>query len=306
MSDEETIGNSPIGIEFIRISLKHRLVIAIVIVISILASVVFSSPFFIKPLFKAEAIIYPASSNTTNALITSDMHFASEMDIDNQIQLLQSTILRDSIIQKYNLMRHYDIDTLSSKRFYNLYKEFAENIIIERTRYNSISISVYDIDPRTAASIANDIVRIGDEVKASILKKNLAIAFNSVAQDLQEKVGDITNISNLISQNSRKGVDSFAPISSLAGLSLQSLKSRYRSETQIYNDLKWKYEVARNNLSAAVPGSYVISPAESSLVKSYPQRTVIVSISAVCAYILTVVFFILQGSRPALLKTFNW
>jgi uncharacterized protein involved in exopolysaccharide biosynthesis len=302
---EENKNSTPIGIEFIKVTLRHKFLIGFVVLIAVISAVIFTSPFFIKPMFKAEAIIYPPSSNTSSALISSDMRFGSEMDIDNQIQVLQSTILRDSIVHKYNLFNHYGIDTTSSKRFYLLNKEYASNVNIERTRYNSISVVVYDIDPVTAAHIANDIVKIGDEVKAGIIKKNLKTAFKSVGEELESKSKDIADISGMISGISRRGQDSFTPIPSQSGMSLQSLKSRYQSELIIYNSLKSRYELAQNNLNSDFPASYVISPAESSMVKVYPQRTIIVSIVAVCAYFLTVLFFILSKNLPEGLDHFD-
>ena len=119
-------------------------------------------------------------------LIERDLRFGSDKEIDEHIQLLRSSIVRDSLINKYKLYHHYRIDTLAPDKRYHLYEKFGDRVKIERTRYNSISISVSDEDPLVAASMANDIVALGDAYKAAIIKEKLLDAYQVLLGSIED------------------------------------------------------------------------------------------------------------------------
>ena len=187
-----------LGIEIIKITVKHKKLIALVIGFAVLCSVIITSPFIIPPLYEAETTIYPPGAYTSSGLLSTDIRFGSETDINNEIQILSSTILRDSIINKYHLFSHYDIDITSPKKNHKINKEYDDNISISQSRYNSIDIGVYDNDPVTAAAIANDIVKIGDEVKTGIIRKNLKSAFGLISEELNGKMKELSILGDSI------------------------------------------------------------------------------------------------------------
>ena len=78
-------------------------------------------------------------------------------------------------------------------------------------------------------------------------------------------------------------------------LQLETLRSKYTSELQLYNAIKTKYELALGNLSDQVPASYVVSPAEVPSVKAYPQRLLITLLVIPGVYILMILFFKLSS-----------
>jgi capsular polysaccharide biosynthesis protein len=187
-----------LGIELVKIILKHARLIIILVLVAGISSAIFTSPIFIVPQYKAETVIYPSSSNTSTNLLNSDMRFGSETEINNEIQILHSSILRDSIISKYSLYTHYKIDTANPNKKYKINQVFNSNIKIDQSRYNSIVIGVYDADPVTATNIANDLVKVGDFVKSEIIKKNLRGAFSLVSRELNEKIKEITELGDSI------------------------------------------------------------------------------------------------------------
>ncbi len=126
------------------------------------------------------------------------MRFGSEADIEKGIQILHSSILRDSIVYKYHLFSHYGIDTNSPKKNYLMNEEYEKKIRFEQSRYNSIEIDVYDNDPVLAAKIANDIVKMADRVKNGIIKKNLKTAYDIISRELNDKIKEIGNLGDSI------------------------------------------------------------------------------------------------------------
>jgi capsular polysaccharide biosynthesis protein len=193
-----------IGIVLLKLTIRNWLLIILTVLGAGAGAYIFTSSYFVTPKYKAEAALYPPSANTSTGLINSDMRFGADRDIDNAMQVLQSSLLRDSIIKKYNLVERYEIDTADVNKDYLIQEEYNENISIERTRYGSIAVKVYDKDPRMAASMANDIVAMGDVVKAEAIRKNLKNAFRSVEHELSQKTVQVMAMADSINYLRRK------------------------------------------------------------------------------------------------------
>jgi len=129
----------------------------------------------IKPRYKSAVIMFPAASvsiskNLVELQVSSSdtkdlLTFGEEEEAERLLQILNSDLVRQYIIDKYNLMHHYRIDSLSSK-FPNtsLIGKYKGNVKFRRTEYSSIEISVMDEDPQMAAEIANTISTYVDSV----------------------------------------------------------------------------------------------------------------------------------------------
>jgi len=147
---------------------KHLIVVAI---ISLAGSIIFSSPFFIKPKFKSFALVYPSN------LIA----YSTESATEQMLQVTQSYDIRDKIIKTFNLFEHYDIDTSNRKSYRaEIYKKYDENINIKKTEFESMEITVYDTDPMIASQIADSIIHFFNlkarELQVSKSKEVLIIA----------------------------------------------------------------------------------------------------------------------------------
>jgi len=227
---------SSLGIGIIKILVKRRRPILIIVLFAVVCSIIVTFPIFIPPQYMAEATIYPPGSYTSSGLLNSDVRFGTETDIDNEIQILHSTILRDSIINKYKLYSHYEIDTESPRKKYYVAETYNDNVKFSQSRYNSIEIEVYDHDPVTAAEMANDIVKIGDEVKTGIVKKNLQIAFELASRQLNEKTKEIADLGDSIIYLKRQNYND--------AIGLQ--KSHYLAEKGTVDDLRNSIVTIRN------------------------------------------------------------
>jgi len=83
--------------------------------------------------------------------------FGEEEQAEQLLQILNSEPIRARIIQKYNLMEHYEIKPDEKYPLTRLYEEYKSNINFRLTEYMSVEVSVMDRDPEYAANIANDI-----------------------------------------------------------------------------------------------------------------------------------------------------
>ncbi|WP_430405310.1 Wzz/FepE/Etk N-terminal domain-containing protein [Fluviicola sp.] len=138
--------------------------------------------FLMTPLYRSTAIVFPAATSTVsfseqrNAKASS-MDFGEEEQAEQLIQILQSSKVRDKVVQKFDLMKHYDIEDSDANKHYKLVKEYNSHILFVRTRYGSIQIDVLDKDPQLAADMANKIVDLIDTVKNEMVMERTVPAF---------------------------------------------------------------------------------------------------------------------------------
>jgi capsule polysaccharide export protein KpsE/RkpR len=131
----------------------------ILTIVSVILGTIFSSPQFIPPKYKSTAIVYPVNIYP----------YSVESETEQMMQVFESSEIRDYIIDKYDLYRHWDIDEDKEKARYYMLKTYNENITISRTNYESAIVNVLDFSPDTAKLIADDILN-----EFNITARNLA------------------------------------------------------------------------------------------------------------------------------------
>ena len=155
--------------------------------------------FLMTPLYLSSAIVFPAATSTVsfseqrNAKASS-MDFGEEEQAEQLVQILQSSRIRDRVINKFDLMNHYNIDKNDKNKYFKLMKEYEGHISFTRTRYGSIQIDVLDEKPELAAEIANKIVDLIDTVKNNMVAERTLPAFeiNKRKKDLLDQ--DLKNV----------------------------------------------------------------------------------------------------------------
>lgn len=154
-------------------------------IVAIIGSVIFSSPAFIAPKYKSEAIVYPINLEP----------YSNESRTELLLQVAMSSSIRDSIIEKFNLAEVYELNSESQGFKHSLYSEYNENVLVSRTNYESVRIEVLDEDPVRARDIADELIRqINFKGQAMTRKKameHLEVARNQM--DYQSQVLDSIN-----------------------------------------------------------------------------------------------------------------
>lgn len=165
MSDLATMNSN-----FFQIALKNKKTLIIVGVVSAVLSVVFSSPTFIKPKFKSQAIVYPSNLG----------EYSEESPIEQMMQWFESRTIKESLIKEFNLAEHYDINPADKLADYYLLLEYDENVVISETKYESAQISVTDTDPELAFKMVNSIIDNLNKVIRTEHKKRALEEFKTV------------------------------------------------------------------------------------------------------------------------------
>lgn len=182
------------------------------IVITLIAAIISAGiSLIITPKFQSVVTLYPAMSNTV--AFTDEFHseqsatsFGEEEQAEQMIQILKSADVRNRIIWKYDLMKHYDIDTASKTKMTELNLTYEENIGFRRTAYGSVEISVMDTDPVTAANIANDIAKFVDSAKNRMISERAKNALIVAKAERDKLKTDIKEIVDSMSSLSALGV----------------------------------------------------------------------------------------------------
>jgi uncharacterized protein involved in exopolysaccharide biosynthesis len=158
----------------------YRKILVITTSLGLIISTVLA--FLMTPLYRSTAIVFPAATSTVsfseqrNAKASS-MDFGEEEQAEQLIQILSSSKVRDKVVQRFDLMKHYEIDNNDANKYFKLVEEYNGHIQFTRTRYGSISIDVLDKDPKLAAEIANKIVDLIDTVKNEMVSERTIPAF---------------------------------------------------------------------------------------------------------------------------------
>lgn len=126
----------------------NRKTFAVVGVVSLLLSGVLSGPTFVKPRYLSSSIVYPVNLQS----------YSTETRTDQLLQLLESNSIRDSLINKFDLLTVYEVDTANAGSYFLLYNEFNDRVTISKTRYESVQIEVEDEQPQRAQAMVLEMI----------------------------------------------------------------------------------------------------------------------------------------------------
>ena len=151
------------NLSLVQLILKWKWHILIITVVAAICGAIFSSSAFITPLYKSEAIAYPANISP----------YSEESETEQMLQIINAQSIADSIIEKYDLWTDYKIDR--NYQFAKTYMmlEYHDKIRISKTPYEAVSIAVSDKDPFVACNIAKDILNFYDQKVADLHRQKV-------------------------------------------------------------------------------------------------------------------------------------
>jgi capsular polysaccharide biosynthesis protein len=292
--------------------------LAILAFIAIVGAVIFSSPFFITPKYKSTAIVYPINLKS----------YGNESLTEQLLQLFQSTDIRDSVIEKFDLVNVYKLNPTSSGFKHNLYNEYLDHVVVSKTNYESVKIEVLDENPIRAQQIANEII-FQLNSKARRLKKKEAQEKLELASGMLEYQRNYLDSINYQLSNLREGnglldyqiqtervTEGYMKMLGQTGVNkeniaevrkmLQDLKNKgglFMALTQMselgheqYNELFIEYQQVLKELKQEYSYTDVIVNPEVADKKAYPVRWLIVA-STTLSVLLFAMFLLLMFDK---------
>lgn len=284
----------------------------------------------IQEKFKSTVILFPATTSSISKALLSDnsfkqddvLAFGAEEEAEQMLQILNSDEIRTKISEKYNLLKHYDIDTADKFKRTKLYDEFQSNITFKRTEYMSVKIEVMDVNPDTAALIANDIAALHDSTKIRMQRERATQALRIVKKEYLEKEADVNAMTDSIKVINSYGLYDYESQSEVTtgqyaiaiskgdaraikaleaklkviadyGSSYVSLRDNLELQRKQLNLLKTKYEGTKVDVEQVLPQKFVVSNAYPAEKKSYPVRWIIVVVSTMASLLMGVIAILL-------------
>jgi len=312
----------------LQVLLKYYKQLSIITLIVIVLSSIFSSSYFITPLYQSTVILYPTASNSISKVLLSEtfvnskdiLEFGEDEQTEQMLQVLNSNKIRDRIINKYNLLDHYGIKQSDDYKMTHLYNEYEDKFKFRRTEYMAVKISVLDKNPKFAADMANDIAELVDSTINNMQKKIAVRAFKIVEEEylnlknqvrLQEDsltvlrglgVNDYESQSEMfnrqlaieMAKGNQAGVNRLQKkLDMLAkyGGPYVSIRDALEHDKKKLSALRSKYEEAKVDATESLPHKFIVSSAYKAEKKTYPIRWLIVLISTIASFMLAMLIF---------------
>ena len=308
-----------------KLLMEYRKPILIILAAAALCAIVFSSPYFITPLYKSTTVVYPTSSNSISKVLISTtyqsekdiMNFGEDEQTEQMLQVLNSNRVRDKVISRFNLMEHYGIKPDSKYPFTRLNKLYDSRIKFRRTEYNAVRITVLDADAVLSARIANEIAEIFDSTMNQMQKEVAIEAFRIVEQEYNTLVDEMNTLEDSLNSLRKLGVFDYESQVEMLSRQLavelgkgntQGIKNiqeqldilaeyggaSYAINERLDNDrlqlslVKSKYEEAKVDATEFIPHKFVVTSAFQAERKAYPVRWIIVVVTVLSTFLLLI------------------
>jgi uncharacterized protein involved in exopolysaccharide biosynthesis len=342
--NQESLKEELNSVNLLHLIYKWKFPLVIITAVAIVAAIVFSSPLFIKPKFKSSVIMFPVATNSISKVLISQnsgikediLGIGEEEQAEQMLQMLNSNMIRDRIIQKYNLLGHYRIPQDAKYKYTRLHKEYENNVKFRRTEYMAVKITVFDTDPQVAADMANDIAALLDSTRNYMQKERAVKAFAIVDEEYRNLEGEVTGIVKSLKYLGSKGINDYERQSEVMnqqmaiaisqnnqhamkalqqkldtlgkyGGEFLSLKNALEFKTEQLTLLKTKYQEAKVDAEQFLPQKFIVNSAYKAEVKSYPIRWIILVVTAFIVFftaLLTIVI-VENYSKLQLKKNFG-
>jgi uncharacterized protein involved in exopolysaccharide biosynthesis len=277
--------------------------------------------------------MFPAASVSVSknlvetAVITSDtkdiLTFGEDEEAERLLQVLHSDQIRTHVFEKFNLMEHYEIDTAAKNFPYTqLIKKYKGNVKFRRTEFLSIEIEVLDEDPQMAADIANEIAAHIDVAYSQIKKSRADEAFVIVDREYQISYRTIESLTDSLNKIRALGVHDYESQAEAINMAYATalgnndsravkaieekldimakyggiyveLSDRLEWEIERNSLLKSKLAAAKVNLESTMTNVFIVDKATKSERKAVPKRSIIVIISTLSAFALSLLLLLI-------------
>jgi len=305
----------------LRIVEKWKWHLVILAVVSALVSLLISSPLFMKPRFKSVAYIYPSNV----------MPYSDESETEQMLQWINSREVRDSVIRKFDLAAHYGISPDEKYFASTLEYMFNKNVKIAKTQYESVEVSVTDVDPKIAKEIVEAILYYTDtKIRSThgVKYKEVAVAMEKILKTKSAEIDsvkalyreiatnygvyDVLGQSQEITRGELRTVQGGGNINTQEVQRLKKgmmeksgdllyLANRIEDMANEYSEIMLKYDVARFDIDKNFTFVNVVTPPEIADKKSYPKRLFVMFyfVAGTLIFSLLAIAFVERRRQPA-------
>lgn len=295
---------------------KHLI---IVLVVSGAIAAIISSPLVITPKYKSVAVLYPSNVSP----------YSNETQTEQMVQLFQSADIRDKVIDSLKLFKHYEILESHPQKKSLINAEFADNISISKTEYESIEIMVLDEEPSMAAKMIECLIYFADKKIQNIqkakalevvnLNKNLFFSIKHELDSIDSLVKYYGNTyglldygaqtvesqkayyKGLLKNSSKTQTEAKAMLNNLVnhGYDFMFLTDRAANLRNTYNSQATEYFKSVREYQKTFTYNNIVSKPVASDKKAYPVRWIIVAMSMLSSLFLAFLILIVVSKNDS-------
>lgn len=303
------------NLSLVQLILKWKWHIIIITVAAAICGAVFSSSAFITPLYKSEAVAYPANINP----------YSDESETEQMLQIINSQSIMDSIVEKYDLWSDYGID--KNDKFAKTYmvNEYRGKIKISKTPYEAVSIAVSDKDPFVACNIAKDILNFYDKKVHELHNQKVGEVVAMYERQLRLKQHDIDSLKQRVVEiGTQHGITEYTGVSrevtrsylngsakaaelkenmELYGADILDLTTKIQAESNTYVSIKVDYEQELRFYNSNLTYSNIVTDPFPADKKSFPVRWVVMALCGLGAFLFSILLvFIIENRKKFVLN----
>jgi capsule polysaccharide export protein KpsE/RkpR len=241
-------------------------------------------------------------------------------------------VVRDSVINKFDLARHYGISPDEKYFRSTLEYMFSKNVKISKTQYESVEVSVTDIDPVMARDIVNAILYFTDEkIRAThnVKYNEVVVAMEKVlttkraeidsVKSLYREIATTYGVYDVLGQSQEITRGELRTVAggggSISTKDVQRLKqgmmeksgdllylsNRIEDMANEYSEIMLKYDVARFDIDKDFTFVNVVTPPLVADKKSYPKRLFVMFyfVAGTLLFSLLAIAFLERRKTPA-------
>lgn len=298
------------NLSLVQLVLKWKWHIVIITVAAAICGAVFSSSAFITPLYKSEAVAYPANISP----------YSDESETEQMLQIINSQSIMDSIVEKYDLWSDYEIDRNDHFAKTYMIDEYRGKIKISKTPYEAVSITVSDKDPFVACNIAKDILNFYDRKVHDLHTQKAGEVVAMYERQLRLKQHDIDSLKQKMTEiGTQYGITDFSGVSrevtrgyingsnkaaelkdnlETYGAEIIDLTTKIQAEGNTYVSIKVDYEQELRFYNSVLTYSNIVTEPFPADKKSFPVRWVVVALCGLSAFLLSIVgVFIIENRK---------
>ena len=128
-----------------------------------------------------------------------DMEFyGTENDVDRVLTIAESGELYEYLIKKFDLYKHYDIDSTYEKAPFKVREKLESLYNVKKTKFDAIELSVEDVNRQMAADMANAAREKIDEISQRLIRQSQQNLLGAYASSFIEKEKILASIGDTL------------------------------------------------------------------------------------------------------------
>lgn len=191
-------------VDIIQTIRQRRRFIITVTILAVLVGILFT--FVRRNKYKAQAEFFlsnPLYADRNYLFRSHDMHFvdffAGDDDIDKIIVTAESDLVKDQVINNLHLAEAYKIDMSKPEERNKLKSLYNKMFNIKRSEYRHLILTYTDTDPKRAADVANEHIRVTEETYRQYYNTIKGYAYNSIQDKIHDMDSSINSLTDTLS-----------------------------------------------------------------------------------------------------------